>query len=1256
MKTPKAVTAAPNLLGGRIDLAWQNPPATDFTGGPPLSKIRVVRRSRTFPLSETDGEIVYEGPVVTSVSDTGAQPLTSWYYTVFASDGALFYADVNSQAVGYSTANYGLADRLYRMLPGVHQRNDSALNSNDLANLASIAPTAAAAYSALPASLRTLGQLQRFFRATFSSMDLMRSFAEGLRDIHDVELARPQFLSGLGQMVGWDLDRTLPVFAQRSEIRSAPGLYRTVGTIPNIRSLVTRYTGWYTQVAEFESQILRSNTPAALNIFAMVEGAGGWNGFDGAARALGFDSTNNSSTGTTATAAVLLSTLTAPFHLRPGMEFAVTADDRIPTAVRFNPGDFVSIANATAPEVAAVLNREFSELTASARSDGRLILQSNTIGATSSLSVEHSEATLVTLEGSPRGTLSTCVDGVGRLRLFYEAADPASVQASVAAASPPLTLPDVATVLGFAADTSFQGQVLLASSTVEPFPLQDGMQLTLTVGSGSPVTVVIQADDFVNIAAATAGEIAGVINNAYLAETIASASAGHVLLNSRSSASIAVNGAFSTTATSSGSVAPAAASTLGFNTDTSFSSGAHATLTSPFAEPFQLRSGMQLTIAVDHGLPVTTVFRTAQFVNISAAKAAEIAAGINSAVGSPIASASSSGQLVLQSATASDASSMRVFSSVAAPSIAAGSIRYKTFRNGTWGNSVPLLDPSASAQSHPAAVIQKNGKAWVAWVENPDGPGARLRFTSEGTVNLPESARISGHLTAPFAIAIGASLLFRSNWASLRGFEFAATDFANPQQATGIEVATALNARLPGLLASVDTNGALTIETTSAGSDQHLELVLPDSTAAASIGFDVTNSASDGDSGDAISWQPAQDVLSVPANYRDLCAVVAADGTVFLFWALHSAGTWQIVSARWNGSAWTAPETLASTQGGNREPCALLDSTNRIWLFWSHREGHGTPEDNWTLHRRVFDPVAATWSPEVAVTTVPPGGAADREPGAQLLAGSTLRVFFRSNRSGGQDIWSVNVDSGTGVADAPAQVTSDVAGSFAPAPAVLPDGTSLLLLRSNQSVSMSRVAAHPVSAVDNRITQPPPQPLPYAQPPSVRAVDSGTVRRFAGATTVELGDADRNARSRLYDDLLAYTPQKPIGPPVEAIADDDLYTRGTIGLYLSQVIPDSELSENLKDRLLPVLDRFLPVNVRAVVILAPRVFEEDPIVLGESFSDDFPFIENSGGVTESAAVSMPGVSVLLANTPGNLSASLADLSTLRRRSFFPPLV
>jgi hypothetical protein len=1262
MKTPQAVTAVPNLLGGRIDLAWRNPPATDFAGGPLLSKIRVVRRTRTFPLSETDGDIVYDGPVVTRATDSAALALTSWYYTVFTSDGAQFYADSGSQAVAFSTANYGLSDRLYRMLPAVHQRDDAALNSNDLANLAKMAPLAAAAYTALPPSVKALGQLQRFFRATFSSMDLMRSFAEGLRDIHDVELARPAYLAGLAQMVGWDLDRTLPVFAQRSEIRSAPGLYRTVGTVPNIRSLVTRYTGWYTQVAEFESQILRANIPAALNLFALSEGASGWTGFDDAAPALGFGGANNTATGTLAAAAVLVSTLAGPFPLRAGTEIAITADDRIPVAVRFNPGDFVSISSASAKEVAAVLNREFSELTASARNDGRLVLQSNTIGTTSSLKVEQAAATLVTLEGSPRGGISTCLDGAGRLRVFYEAADPAAIQAAAAGFLPPIAPPDAAGVLAFAPDTSFRTRALLASNSSQPFPLQPGMQLTITVGAASPVAVSIQARDFVNVAAATAAEVAAVLNAALAGSMVAAASSGRILLNpapNSTATSIVVTGSLSGTpsaaasadAASTGPVADAAPA-LGFNPDFSFSSGTHATLTSPAAEPFPLRSGMQLTIAVDRTIPVTVVFRTAQFANIGVATAAEAAAAVNAAFAAPVASAQS-GRLVLQSSAAGEAAGIRIFSAASGPPISSGRVRYKTFRGGTWGDSVPLLDPSAPTQSHPASVIQNNGKAWVAWVENADTAAARLRFTSEGASNPPQTARLSGHLTAPFSLVVGSGLIFRGNWPSLRGFEFAATDFANPRQASAAEVVTALNARLPGLLASVLPSGGLAIETAAAGSDQHLELVLPESTAAASLGFDATNSIAGGDSGDTINWLPAQDILPAPGNYRDLCAVVAADGTVFLFWAFHAAATWQIASARWNGSAWTAPEILASTQGGNREPCAVRDSTNRIWLFWSHREGAGTAADNWTLHRRIFDPGIALWSPESAVTSVPAGGAADREPGAQL-AGGNLRVFFRSNRNGGQDIWSVIVNPAAGTASAPAQVTSDTAGNYTPVPVVLPAGASLLLLRSDRSVSMSRVAAHPVPAVENRITQPPPQPPPYSQPPSVRSADTGTLRRFAGAATVVLGDVNRNGRTRLFDDLLAYTPQKPMGAPVEILADDDLYTRGTIGLYLSQVIPDSELSRDLIDRLVPVLDRFLPVNVRAVVFLAPRAFVEDPIDLEDSFSDDFPFIEAAGGFTDAAAASMPGVDFLQSNTQGNVSANPADLTTLRRRSYFPP--
>ena len=136
-------------------------------------------------------------------------------------------------------------------------------------------------------------------------------------------------------------------------------------------------------------------------------------------------------------------------------------------------------------------------------------------------------------------------------------------------------------------------------------------------------------------------------------------------------------------------------------------------------------------------------------------------------------------------------------------------------------------------------------------------------------------------------------------------------------------------------------------------------------------------------------------------------------------------------------------------------------------------------------------------------------------------------------------------------------------------------------------------AWHPaVAGVENRITSQEPTARSLTAVPlrSMRMVDTGTLRRFAGSTSVVLGDAARLGRHRLWDDLLAYTPQKPLGPAGgEVLRDDDLYTRGTVGLYLSQVLPDTPFTRQMVERLRPVLARFLPINVRAVVILAPRL-------------------------------------------------------------------
>jgi hypothetical protein len=189
----------------------------------------------------------------------------------------------------------------------------------------------------------------------------------------------------------------------------------------------------------------------------------------------------------------------------------------------------------------------------------------------------------------------------------------------------------------------------------------------------------------------------------------------------------------------------------------------------------------------------------------------------------------------------------------------------------------------------------------------------------------------------------------------------------------------------------------------------------------------------------------------------------------------------------------------------------------------------------------------------------------------------------------------------------------------------------------------------------------------------VRLPDTGSVERFAGSTAVVLGDAARIARRLTFDDLLAYTPQRPrqvyqhpeLGDPREDTRDPLLavwpyerFTRGTIGLFLGQTLPSGPLAQAARERLQPVLDRYLPINVRAVMVLAPRV-DIEIVFPGDdapqdSFLDRYPEIENYDGLADDAAAALPAWVVLHSNTLGDVSVDFANLVTLTRRTFFTP--
>ena len=94
-------------------------------------------------------------------------------------------------------------------------------------------------------------------------------------------------------------------------------------------------------------------------------------------------------------------------------------------------------------------------------------------------------------------------------------------------------------------------------------------------------------------------------------------------------------------------------------------------------------------------------------------------------------------------------------------------------------------------------------------------------------------------------------------------------------------------------------------------------------------------------------------------------------------------------------------------------------------------------------------------------------------------------------------------------------------------------------------------------------------------------------------------------------------------------------------------------------RLRALLAQFMPLNLRAVVIVVAPADVEFVYPAGndiqERYNDVYPFAEVLPPIADLAAAAMPDLSVLQSNIAGNVSADLADLKTLHRRTFFPPV-
>jgi hypothetical protein len=180
-----------------------------------------------------------------------------------------------------------------------------------------------------------------------------------------------------------------------------------------------------------------------------------------------------------------------------------------------------------------------------------------------------------------------------------------------------------------------------------------------------------------------------------------------------------------------------------------------------------------------------------------------------------------------------------------------------------------------------------------------------------------------------------------------------------------------------------------------------------------------------------------------------------------------------------------------------------------------------------------------------------------------LFTADGAELLWSSTGGGGWAVLAASLDPATGTTGAPTIVSPDPHTQRAPLPVALPDGGTLLLLRSNRAI----VRAAGV----------------VGDPDKARLLDP----RYSGTTTVRSADTAKRALAGQFEDFQTYTYTG--GPPGDG--PTSRYTQHTIGVFLDPPGDsggggvsgaDGERALALQ-RVTDALNDFLPLTTRAVL-------------------------------------------------------------------------
>jgi phage tail-like protein len=254
------LTATAHPAGNRIVVRWS---------GPEHARFRLLCRRGTYPTPadwnrQPVADATTTAPVLTRTTDgfvvthEGLAAETVHYYQLLVPDPAApadpqrWVGDPIDRAAAMATGPYQFADRLYRLLPAVHRRFDTALPPAD---------------AEVPVSLRDQGQLRRFLDLVGGPLDQTYSTVRSLAGLTDVARVDGRLLPLLAHWVGWRLDQGLELDEQRRQIADAPAVYERAQTLAALTAAASRLTGWPCTAKEMVDNVAVTNRPEQLNLW-----------------------------------------------------------------------------------------------------------------------------------------------------------------------------------------------------------------------------------------------------------------------------------------------------------------------------------------------------------------------------------------------------------------------------------------------------------------------------------------------------------------------------------------------------------------------------------------------------------------------------------------------------------------------------------------------------------------------------------------------------------------------------------------------------------------------------------------------------------------------------------------------------------------------------------------------------------------------------------------------------------------------------